>query len=111
MTVSGPEFGHEGIDINVTVTNTGDRKGKEVVQLYINDKVSSVTTPVMALKRFSKIELNPGESKQVAFHLSPADLGLWNSRMEFVTEPGEFELMIGKASDNIQCRQTVTYRP
>ncbi len=111
MTVTGTEFGPEGIDINVTVTNTGDRKGKEVVQLYINDKVSSVTTPVMALKRFSKIELNPGESKRVAFHLAPSDLGLWNSQMEYVTEPGEFELMIGKASDDIQCRTTVTYRP
>lgn len=111
MKVSAEEFGKDGLDITLTVSNTGAVKGKEVVQLYINDKVSSVTTPVMALKRFSKIELNPGESKEVTFKLSPTDLGLWNSSMEYVTEPGEFEIMIGKASDNIQCHKTVTYRP
>ncbi|MDE6086187.1 MAG: glycoside hydrolase family 3 C-terminal domain-containing protein, partial [Muribaculaceae bacterium] len=111
MKVSADEFGAEGVDVTVTVTNTGDRKGKEVVQLYINDKVSSVTTPVMSLKGFTKIELNPGESRNVKFHLSPADMGLWNSAMQYVTEPGEFELMVGKASNDIQLRHTVTYRP
>ena len=96
------------IEATVTVTNTGNRKGKEVVQLYVNDKVSSVTTPVMELKRFEKIELAPGESKEVTFRLPATELGLWNSRMEYVTEPGEFEIMVGKSSDNIQCRETVT---
>ena len=62
----------------------------------------------MELKRFEKIELAPGESKEVTFRLPATELGLWNSRMEYVTEPGEFEIMVGKSSDNIQCRETVT---
>lgn len=109
MKVSKKEFGNEDIEISVTVTNTGTRKGKEVVQLYVNDKISSVTTPVKSLKRFEKIELAPGESKDVTFTLGYRDLGLWNRNMEYVTEPGEFELMIGKSSEEIVCSETVIY--
>lgn len=110
MKVSKKEFGNEDIEISVTVKNTGDRKGKEVVQLYVNDKISSVTTPVKSLKRFEKIELAPGESKDATFTLGYRDLGLWNRNMEYVTEPGEFELMIGKSSEDIMCRETVRYK-
>jgi len=109
MQVSGKRFGKEGIRVSVNITNTGNRKGKEVVQLYINDKISSVTTPVKALKRFQKTELNPGESKRVSFHLTVKDLGLWNTQMQFVTEPGEFELMFGQSSEDIKCSETVEY--
>lgn len=109
MQVSKKVFGKESVDVSVLVKNTGSRTGKEVVQFYINDKRSSVTTPVMVLKRFKKIELKPGESKRVSFSIPYIELGLWNSRMEFVTEPGEFEFMFAKSAEDIQCRQTVEY--
>lgn len=109
MQVSKKVFGKESVDVSVLVKNTGSRTGKEVVQFYINDKWSSVTTPVMVLKRFKKIELKPGESKRVSFSIPYIELGLWNSRMEFVTEPGEFEFMFAKSAEDIQCRQTVEY--
>lgn len=110
MEVSKKEFGREHIHVAVTVKNTGSRTGKEVVQLYIHDKVSSVTTPVVALKRFEKVELQPGERRRIEFDLSYEDLGLWNRDMRFVTEPGEFELMFGKSCEDIQCRETVTFK-
>ena len=109
MQVSKKTFGKENIEVSVQVKNTGNRTGKEVVQLYVNDKVSSVTTPVIALKRFKKIELKPGETKRVTFSIPYIELGLWNSRMEYVTEPGEFEFMFAKSAEDIQCRQTVEY--
>ncbi len=111
METSSSVFSDNGIDASVTITNTGSREGSEVVQLYVNDKVSSVSTPVMQLKGFEKITLAPGESRRVSFHLDPADLGLWNPRMQYVTEPGEFELIAGPSSANIATRTTVTYRP
>ena len=91
MQISGTQFGSGGVTLSVTVTNTGEREGKEVVQLYVSDKASSVTVPAIALKRFCKISLAPGESRRVSFQVFPEDLGLWNADMEYVTEPGEFE--------------------
>lgn len=87
--------------VDVKVTNTGRRDGKEVVQLYINDVVSSVTTPVRALRRFEKVSLKPGKSQTVTFTLYPRDLALWNRHMEFLVEPGEFRAMIGRSSEDI----------
>jgi beta-glucosidase len=69
--------------------------GKEVVQLYLNDVVSTVTTPVKALRRFEKIELKTGEQKQVSFELGPEDLQLLDRDMNWVVEPGEFEVTVG----------------
>ncbi|GAB6119141.1 glycoside hydrolase family 3 N-terminal domain-containing protein [Dysgonomonas termitidis] len=109
MQVSKKKFGKEDIQVSVNITNTGKRRGKEVVQFYINDKVSTVTTPVITLKRFEKIDLNPGESKRVSFNLSYKDLGLWNSQMQFVTEHGEFEFMFGKSAEDIKCKDTVEF--
>jgi beta-glucosidase len=63
----------------------------------------------MVLKRFRKVELKPGESSRVVFKLSYKDLGLWNTQMQFVTEPGEFEFMFAKSAKEIQCRETVKY--
>lgn len=110
MQASKETFGNEDITISVNVKNTGEVAGKEVVQLYVNDKVSTVTTPVVALKRFKKIELAPGESQRVSFTVSYKDLGLWNKDMQYVTEPGEFEFMFGKSSEDIQCRKTLVYK-
>ena len=109
MQISGDTFGNECITVSVNVKNTGSVPGKEVVQLYVNDKISSVTTPVKALKGFSKISLAPGESRRVSFTVAPEDLGLWNRDMKYVTEPGEFDFMFGKSSEDIQCTRTARY--
>ncbi len=109
MQILGETFGNDGVTVSVNVKNTGSVPGKEVVQLYVNDKISSVTTPVKALKGFSKISLAPGESRRVSFTVAPADLGLWNRDMKYVTEPGDFDFMFGKSSENIQCMRTARY--
>ena len=109
MQISGETFGNDGVTVSVNVKNTGSVPGKEVVQLYVNAKISSVTTPVKALKGFSKISLAPGESRRVSFTVAPADLGLWNRDMKYVTEPGDFDFMFGKSSENIQCMRTARY--
>ena len=109
MQVSKNKFGKEDIEVSVLIKNTGKRTGKEVVQFYIQDLVSTVTTPVKALKRFQKIELQPGEAQRVNFTISYKDLGLWNTQMQYITEPGEFKFMFGKSAEDIQCEQTVEY--
>lgn len=99
------------IDENVTVTvkveNIGDVTGTETVQMYVRDKVSSVTTPVMALKGFSQVVLKAGEQKTVEMELTPEHLSLINQQMKRVTEPGEFEIMIGSSSSDIKERATL----
>ncbi|WP_435622977.1 beta-glucosidase BglX [Flagellimonas sp.] len=86
------------IKVSATVKNAGDMVGEEVVQLYIRDKVASVTRPVKELKGFQKISLQSGESKKVEFVLTDAELGFYNHNYEYVVEPGEFEVMIGTNS-------------
>lgn len=88
----------ENIKVSVTVTNTGKRYGEEVVQLYIHDKVASVTRPVKELKGFEKISLAPNNSKKVIFTLTNKELGFYNNDYEFVVEPGEFDVMVGTNS-------------
>jgi beta-glucosidase len=87
------------LTISSTITNTGDFDGHEVVQLYVHDKVGSVTRPVKELKGFEKIFLKKGESKTVSFEISVEDLKFYNSKMEFTVEPGEFEVAIQGTSD------------
>ncbi len=82
----------------VDVTNTGAREGTEVVQLYIRDLVSSVTRPVKELKGFRKVRLQPGESTTVAFDITPDLLSFYDIDMNYVVEPGDFELMVGNSS-------------
>ena len=91
----------QSVDVSVEVTNTGDRAGDEVVQLYIRDVVSSVTRPVKELKGFERVTLDPGESTTVTFTLTPESLQFWNADMERVVEPGEFEIMIGGSSVDV----------
>ena len=79
----------------VTVENQGDRPGAEVVQLYLRDKAASITRRVAELKGFSKVTLESRESRQVSFELGEDELGLWNSEMRWVVEPGEFEVRMG----------------
>jgi len=94
---------------SVTVTNTGDYAGEEVVQLYVQDLVGSVTRPVMELKRFEKIHLEKGESREVQFELGVADLAFYRHDMSYGAEPGDFKLYIGTASDDVaEARFTLT---
>jgi beta-glucosidase len=88
--------------VTVTVTNTGRRAGEEVVQLYIRDLVSSVTRPVKELKDFGRVALSPGESRTVAFTITPDKLAFYNLNMERVVEPGRFDVMVGGSSVKYQ---------
>lgn len=86
------------LEVDVDVTNTGDRRGKEVVQLYMRATRSSVTRRSKELKAFAKIDLEPGQSSTVTFRLGREELGIWNSRMRFVVEEGVVELFTGADS-------------
>lgn len=94
------------LSLCVEVKNTGSTRGKEVVQVFVNDKISSSTTPTMRLVAFDKIALEPGQSRRVSFEINASELGLWNPAMDYVVEPGEFELMVGSSAENIQLRET-----
>lgn len=98
------------IRVTVPVTNTGGRAGKEVVQLYVRDLVSSVATPKQALKAFAKVDIPAGETVKVTLEVPVSELGLYNESMRYVVEPGDFELMIGHASNDIRHRRTVSVR-
>ena len=84
--------------ISVRVKNTGDIAGHEIVQLYIRDCVSSVTRPVKELKGFRKVYQEPGESRVVSIEITPDKLAFWNIDMNYLVEPGEFEIMVGSSS-------------
>ena len=87
--------GNESLEIDISIKNTGDRNGKEVVQLYISDVVASLSPPVKQLKRFQKIELAPGETKTVTFNISRDDLTFVDNHNNWIVEAGEFKLQIG----------------
>jgi len=86
------------VHVSVKVTNTGKQAGDEVVQLYVRDRVGTVTTPIKALKGFKRIHLAPGETQTVSFTLGFAELSLINLEMKRVVEPGEFEVQVGGSS-------------
>lgn len=88
--------------VKVKVTNTGDYDGKEVVQMYIRDNISSVTRPVLELKGFEKIFLKKGESKIVTFQITPDKLMFFDRNMEEVVEPGRFTIYVGKSSVDLK---------
>jgi beta-glucosidase len=89
---------NESLKASVTVTNTGNRFGEEVVQLYIKDMVGSAVRPIMELKGFEKIALKAGESQKVSFTIDADDLAFYTRDMSFKAEPGDFALMIGPSS-------------
>lgn len=88
--------------VSVDVKNTGTREGDEVVQVYIQDLVSSVTTYEKVLRGFQRVHLKPGEIKTLTFTLAPEDLALWDRSMRFVVEPGMFKVMVGSSSEDIR---------
>lgn len=101
--LSSTEMSADGeLTATVTVTNTGSRDGAEVVQLYIRDLVGSVTRPVKELKGFEKIFLKVGESRKVSFSITPELLKFYNYDLQFVCEPGDFDVMIGGNSRDVK---------
>ena len=97
---------NESTTVTVEVTNTGKTAGEEIVQMYIRDKVSSVTRPVKELRGFKRISLNAGETKVVVFGIDPEKLAFHNIEMKFVVEPGIFEIMTGSSSRDIDLQMT-----
>jgi len=95
----------DSIVVSVEIKNTSAVDGSEVVQLYLNDKVSSVETPEKQLKGFAKIFVKAGETKTVLLKLIPEHLSLINTEMKRVVEPGEFEIMIGSSAEDIKLRK------
>lgn len=105
LKVSKPVIGaQENITVSCTVKNTGERAGDEVVQLYIRDDFSSVTTYERVLRGFERIHLQPGEERTVNFTLTPQDLGLWDKNNLFTVEPGSFSVMVGASSKDIRLK-------
>ena len=83
------------IEVSIDVKNIGIRDGEEVVQLYINDVYSSVTTPKKTLKGFKRVKVKTGETRSVKFTLTSEELSIWNRDMQKLVEPGDFEVMVG----------------
>ncbi len=101
--LSAAQVGMDGeVTVSVDVTNTGDRAGVEVVQLYVHDEVRSVTPPVQELKGFQRVELAPGETRRVTFTLAPDDLQFWGLDDTWTVEPGWFTVMVGGSSADTQ---------
>lgn len=99
LALSAEEIGPQGtLTVTARVRNTGSRAGDEVAQLYIRDRVASLIRPVKELKGFTKIHLEPGAEQTVTFTLGPDELGFHNPYMEFVVEPGEFDVWVGPNS-------------
>jgi beta-glucosidase len=103
LRIDPPETGVTGeIHISLDVTNTGKRAGEEVVQLYVNDVVASITRPVQELKGFQRISLKVGEQATVEFKLAAADLSFWGRDMNRIVEAGKFRVMVGSSSEDIR---------
>jgi beta-glucosidase len=94
----------EQLQISATITNTGNIDGEEIVQLYLRDLVGSIVRPVIELKDFKKIMLKAGESKTITFTIDKEKLSFFNQQLEWVAEPGEFDIMIGASSADIRLK-------
>ncbi|NPA37288.1 MAG: glycosyl hydrolase [Chlorobi bacterium] len=102
---------NDTVRFTVDVTNTGERDGAEVVQVYIYDKFSAVKRPVKELKAFKKVFLKKGETKTLSFELSNDAFSYWNPlKKSWVTEPGDFDILVGSSSTDINQTATVTYK-
>ena len=111
LTVTPEEQRSQGdIDVSVDITNTGNRKGDEVAQLYIHQDVSSVTIYESQLRGFERVSLAPGEKKTIRFTLHPDDLSILDKNMVWRVEPGKFQIMIGSSSADIRLRKEVEIR-
>jgi beta-glucosidase len=105
LTITAAEPGEDGRrTIRLRVKNTGTRSGDEVVQLYVRDVLASVSRPVMELKGFARVPLEPGEERDVSFPISAADLRFLDADLRWVTEPGTWRIMVGASSKDIRLR-------
>ncbi len=86
----------------VDITNTGDRQGQEVVQLYLRDRQASVSLPERLLRGYTKVDLAPGETTTAVMTLSPRELALVDGRMRTVVEPGLFDVLVGRSCHAIE---------
>lgn len=112
LQIENPVIGVQGsVKLSCKVKNTGRVAGDEVVQLYLRDEVSSVTTYVKVLRGFERVRLQPGEEKRVEFLLTPQELGLWNKENRFVVEPGTFAVMVGSSSEDIRLQGKFEVKP
>ena len=108
-----PQLSSSGISrrgsviVTVAVRNTGNRPGEETVELYVHEKIASVSRPVKELKGFARVHLEPGETKQVPIRLEAAQLAIWNRAMRHVIEPGVFEVMVGPSSTQLKTANLV----
>ncbi len=101
--LSAPDLGRDGsLQVTVTVTNTGQRPGVEVAQLYVCDLVGSVTRPVKELKAFQKVELSPGQSRELTFALKASDLAFYTASGKWEPEPGAFKVFVGGNSRDVK---------
>jgi beta-glucosidase len=98
---------NESTVVRVDVTNTGARRGEEVVQMYIRDKVSSVTRPVKELKGFGRIMLEPGQTETIVFEITPEHLAFYDINMRYTVEPGDFEIMVGSSSQDQDLQKVI----
>lgn len=96
----------EKMEVSLNVKNSGKMAGEEVVQLYLRDKVGSAVRPIIELKDFQKIKLNAGETKVVKFIIDKEKLSFYNAALEWITEPGDFDLMIGSSSADIRLKDS-----
>ena len=100
---------NDNLSVTFTLKNTGKYDGTEVVQLYVQDKVGSVTRPVKELKSFQRVDLKSGESKQVSFTVPVSDLAFWGYDMKYEVEPGDFKLWVGtNSAEGLSADFTVT---
>jgi len=97
--------------VNARVTNTGDRSGDEVVQLYTRDPQASITRPERELKSFLRLTLEPGESRRITFRVPIAQLGFYDRELRYVVEPGEIEVFVGTSSADTVAVGAVTVVP
>ncbi len=99
------------VQISLEVKNIGKREGKETIQLYIQDELGSVTTPVKQLRGFQKIVLAPNEKQSVSFTLGPEDLSLLDQNLQWIVEPGDFKIMVGSSSADIRLEGKLQVHP
>ncbi|MDO7846084.1 glycoside hydrolase family 3 N-terminal domain-containing protein [Hymenobacter sp. M29] len=112
LKISRPQLkAGEAVQVSFTLTNSGKVAGEEVAQLYLRDLVASVVRPLKELKDFQKISLKPGQSKTVTFTLDKDKLAFYNQQLQWVAEPGKFNLMVGSASDDIRLEGAVELLP
>jgi beta-glucosidase len=96
------------LEVSATITNNGDYDGEEIVQLYLHDKFGAVVRPVKELKDFQKIFLKKGESKTIKFIINKEKLSFYNDDLQWIAEPGDFEVMIGASSEDIKLKDEFT---